>query len=276
MALLDDKRFMSPLTPSGRASLLDLATEPTQRIAGDMMVIGFEADPEVVRKYVPEPLELDGSGLIYLRTYNAWFYSDRMQTEFVSPERSNYTETFFWIPCDYKGERYHYMLYSWVNRDWLAFLGRHAGMPHKVANVQMTPFHPADPVYNGPKPGIRICTSVDCVGTVVRTYLDFKEPVPDDQPLPFRQREGYTPKYLGRRQFYDVVSGRPIVDDLVAHWGDAMEYSTVWSGDANVTFYEHENEEVLPFQPRRMVGGWWFTLRFDHQTSPPKIVHSYI
>ena len=71
MAILSSKAFMYPLTPHGRASLLELPTEPTHRVAGDMMVIAFEADPDVVRSYVPEPLELDGSGLIYLRTYNA-------------------------------------------------------------------------------------------------------------------------------------------------------------------------------------------------------------
>lgn len=30
------------------------------------MVIGSEADPAVVREHVPEPLELGGSGLVYL------------------------------------------------------------------------------------------------------------------------------------------------------------------------------------------------------------------
>ena len=66
-----------------------------------------------------------------------------------------------------------------------------------------------------------------------------------------------------------------MVDDLLAHWGDAQEYGQVWSGDAEVTFYEAENEEVLPFKPRQIVGGWWYTLRFDHGSSPPEVIYSY-
>ena len=125
MAILSNKLLsMYPRTPTGAASLMDLATEPSHRVAGDMLVVAFEADPDMVRRYVPEPLELDGSGLVFLKTFDGHFFSERNSTEFVSPERVSYTETFFWIPCNYRGERYHYMLYSWVTRDWLAHLGR--------------------------------------------------------------------------------------------------------------------------------------------------------
>ena len=48
------------------------------------------------------------------------------------------------------------MPFSWVNRDWLAYLGRHGGMPHKIAKVQMTRFTPADPVYYAPHEGVRL------------------------------------------------------------------------------------------------------------------------
>ncbi len=242
MAILSSKAFQYPLTPSGKASLLDLPTEPTHRVAGDMMVIAYEADSGSVRALVPKPLELDGSGLVYLRTYNAWFYNEQMGEEHISPERIHYTETFFWIPCDLNGERYHYMPFSWVNRDWLATLGRHLGMPHKIATVQMTPFHPADPVYNGPQPDVRVSVRVDCIGTVLRADLTLKERIDDDEPLAFRPRENYIPKYLGRRFFFDVTTGKPLVDDLLAHWGDRQEYGPVWSGKASVKISDAENE----------------------------------
>ena len=276
MALLSNKFLsMYPRTPSGATSFLDLMTEPSHRIAGNMLAIGFEADPDVVREYVPEPLELDGSGLVFLVTYDAWVYSDRNSTEFVSPERVNFTESFFWIPCDYEGERLHYMLYSWVNRDWLAYLGRQAGMPHKLAKVQMTRFHPSDPVYNGPKEGVRVCASVENVGLVHRTYVDLKRII-EPEELPFRMpREGPSPRYVGHRYVYDVVEDRPALNDLVVHWGDNRTVGEIWSGDASLTFYEAENEEVLPFQPRRMIGGWWYPVRFDHGTSPPKVIHRF-
>lgn len=275
MAILSNKPLSQyPRTPTGAASLMDLATEPSHRIAGDMLVVAFETDPNIVREYIPEPLELDGSGLVFLKTFDGYFFSDRNSTEFVSPERVNYTESFFWVPCDYQGERYHYMLYSWVTRDWLAYLGRQAGMPHKIATVEMTRFHPADPIYNGPHEGGRVCVSVENVGTVLRAHVDLKRPCKAED-LPFRMRTGDCPKYLGHRYYYDVVEDKPALNDLVAHWGDDLVMGPVWAGEASLTFYEAENEEVLPFRPRRMVGGWWFPILFNHATSPPEVIHSY-
>jgi hypothetical protein len=266
--------FRYPLTPKGEASLLDFAADPTQRIAGNAMVIGFEADPAVVRKYVPEPLELDGSGRVYLWTYDAWFYSERNQTEFVSPERMQYIETLFWIPCDFEGERYHYMLYSWINRDWLAYLGRAVGMPHKIAKVQMTHLHRAEAFYNSPKEGVRICVSVENIGLVLRAQHDLKHEIPVED-MPFRTSNDYCPKFLGWRYFYDVCEDRPAISDLVAHWGDEMEIGPVGAGDADVVFHDAEAEEVLPFKPRRVLGGWYFTILYNHRGSVPQVIHSF-
>jgi len=166
--------FQYPITPKAHTSLLDLVTEPSHRIAGDMLTVAFEADPEVVRAFVPEPIELDGSGLCYLRFFDTWVYTDRQLTEFVSAERVNFGEAFFWIPCMVDGELYHYMPFSWVNRDWLAYVGRAAGQPHKLAKVQMTRFHPADSVYYGPHAGVRLTFTVDCIGRVLQGTLDLE------------------------------------------------------------------------------------------------------
>jgi hypothetical protein len=273
VAILDNKAlFRYPLTPTGKASLLDLATEPSHRIAGYVCVILIESDPEVVRAYVPEPIDLDGQGRVFLRTFDGWFYTDRQSSEFVSEERVNYTETFFWIPCTYEGELYYYMPFSWVNRDWLAYLGRHGGMPHKLAKVQMTRFTPADPVYYGPHEGVRVSVAVECNGLVVKAHVDLES----KGELPFRAGDGYCPKYLGHRYVYDIVTGKPALNDLVAHWGDRLQIpGDVWTGDASVTFFDCENEEVLAFQPRRVLGGWVYPQLFDHKSSPPEVVYSF-
>lgn len=275
MAILSNKSlFQYPRTPAGKASLLDLATESTHRIVGDHTGILFEADPDVVREYVPEPLELDGSGRVFLKNFGGWVYTDRQSTEFVSEERINYTESFFWIPCTHKGEIYYYMPFSWVNRDWLAYLGRAAGMPHKIADVQVTQFHPSDPVYNGPREGVRICISVNNVGLVLRAYVDLKRPIRGEE-LPFRIGHGECPKYVGHRYVYDVVEDKPALNDLVVHWGDDLELDDVWAGEAGVTFYDAENEEVLSFQPKRVVGGWWYRQIFNHGTSRSQVLHRF-
>lgn len=264
-----------PITPLHKASLLDVVTEPSHRTAGDMLTIGFAADPEVVRSYIPSPLEIDPSGLCYLRVFDVCVFTDRNQTDLLSPERYEFAEAFFWIPCTFEGELYHYMLFSWVNRDWLAYTGRTHGMPHKLAKVQMMRFHPADTVYYGPHAGVRLSFSVETVGLVMRGWVDLDHEVNRESgelPLSLSQQ---TPKYLGQRFFWDAVADRPLVNDLVAHWGDERKFGPIWTGDAALTFHEAEGEEVLPFQPLRVIGGWWHTMSFHHSTSPPEIVLTF-
>ncbi len=275
MAILTNKSmFQYPRTPGFKASLMDLPTEPSHRISGNLHLIGWEADPAVVRQYVPEPLELDGSGLCYLMNYDGWVVTDRQSSEFVSEPLVNYTESFFWIPCDFEGERVHFMTYSWVTRDWLAYLGRHIGQPHKISQVHMTRFHPTDPVYNGPGEGVRVNVRVDNYGTVLRGHTDLERQI-EPKDMPIRISNDYCPRFCGHRYVYDVVEDRPVLNDLVVHWGDDMVLGPIWTGPSELEFYSSENEDVLPFKPRRMVGGWWFTLLFNHSTSQPKVIHRF-
>ena len=266
--------FMYPQTRQGKANYLDLLTEPSHKIASDSLIVAFEADPDVVREYVPEPLELDGSGLCYLWTLEGSVFTDRHSTEFISQERTQYCEAMFWIPCDYEGERYHFLPFSWVNRDWLAYMVRQMGLPHKIADVQMTRFHPAHQTYDAPHEGARVSVGVNCYGEVLKAHCDLERVYQLDE-LPFKISNDYCPKFLGHRFFWDACENRPAVNDLVAHWADSMTLGPVWGGPADVTFFDAENEEVLPFKPRRVVGGWWFTLAYDHSTTPPEVVYRF-
>jgi hypothetical protein len=61
----------------------------------------------------------------------------------------------------------------------------------------------------------------------------------------------------------------------VVHIGDNNKLSPVWMGDGWVKFYEAENEEVEQFQPKRMIGAWWYSLTYHHQTTPPWVIYDY-
>jgi hypothetical protein len=253
---------------------MDLNTEPDLVLADDVLIVGFEAEPAAVRRYVPEPLELDGSGLVYLKAVQRWGFTGRNANEFLSFERLNQTESFFWIPCYYEGVEYYFVPFSWGNRDWLAWTGRNVGMPHKIAKVQMTSFHDFHPTYSAPHEGARICASVENIGLVHRMYADLKRIIPPEE-TPFHWTPGTCPRFLGHRYFWDSVKGKPLANDLVAHYGDAVEMGPVWEGDGWVRFYEAENEEVLQFAPRQMTGAWFFRLRFTHQESSPYVVYDF-
>ena len=267
--------FDFPVSPRGIAGLLELNNHPSHRYTGDQIVIEFEADPEIVREYAPEPLELDGSGTVFLWTGDQYMFTDRHTNEFVSPKRSRFAESFFWIPCSFGGRRFYFMPFCWVNADWLAFLGRGAGVPHKIAEVEVTRFHPSEPVFNGPREGVRVCATVQNYGLIHRSYIDLKREIPASE-MPFQIGGEHAPRFLGHRYVYDVARNRPAINDLCAHWGDAMEAGVFWTGEADAEFFEAENEEVLPFKPVRVVAGYWFQLLWGHGTSQPEVIVDYM
>jgi hypothetical protein len=264
-----------PVSPGNRASITDLATDPSHRISANKLIIAWEADPDAVRESVPAPLEPDPSGLCYLIAGQSWVFTDRNLTETISESRVAFAETYFWIPCDYRGERYHFVPYSWCDRDWLTHLGRAAGMPHKLGKVEFTSFHGLDPVYYGPHEGVRLTTSVEAHGLVLRAHVDLEKMI-DSSELPFQIGDDACPKWVGRRRFYDVVADRLAFDDLVVHSGDDLKLGPIWSGDASLTFFAAENEDVLSFQPRRVLGGWYLSWHFNHGKNGGYVLHDFL
>jgi hypothetical protein len=264
-----------PITPEGHAGLLELVNHPSHRFAGTQLIIAFEADPAVVRMYVPEPLELDGSGLCIVWAMDNYLYTDRHSSEFVDPRRSHFPECILKVPCRYPGrdEDYLFNVYAWTSSDWVMYLGRGAGVPHKRGQVHLTQFHPADPVYSGPREGVRACVSVEHYGQILRGYVDLKRPC-EPKGMPFITDNT---RMLGRRVVYDVVSKAVLMNDLCSHWADVgMKIGPVWTGEAGLTFFDAENEEILPFQPRHVVSGYWFTRQWSLGTSHGlESIHQY-
>jgi Acetoacetate decarboxylase (ADC) len=268
--------FYEPREKSGMGRILEFAMDPSHRIAGDTVIIGWEADPAVVRKFVPEPLTVDNTGTVFLFTQNLWNYSDRVSEEFVSDERYHLTECYFKVPCSYQGKTYYYVALSWASVDWVTWLSRPFGYPHKLAKkVQMTSFHPSDPIYCGPAPGNRVCVSVENVGLVLRADVRLQEEC-GQESVPLPVTNGQWPPAVCHRYVWDAVEARPALDDLVFVPGDDIRTGPIWTGDASLRFYDAEGEDVSLFAPRRIIGGWFFRISFNHRTSRPGLVHDYL
>ena len=48
-----------------------------------------------------------------------------------------------------------------------------------------------------------------------------------------------------------------------------------WAGSAELSIYQPPNEEVLPFQPSLVLGGYWFDLGWPHFV-PPVDIRDYL
>jgi len=56
--------------------------------------------------------------------------------------------------------------------------------------------------------------------------------------------------------------GRPLVHDLTQMIMTDTEFGTILKGDANLSFYDADNEELIPLQPKEVYGGYWLPMGF--------------
>ncbi len=268
--------MMLPPSPRAIASLMDLNTEPDFGVADEALVIGWETDPAVTREYVPEPLEVDGSGAMYSMTVARTAYAPRRaRSEFISAERLTQTESFLKIPCTFDGRQCVFRSFSWGNRDRLVTAGRQVGLFHKFGKIQITQFQPFHRTWNGPHDGARICVTVENLGTVLRAYGELRRPVRSDEQLPPGVASSKDVPNIGHRYVWDSCTRTPARNDLVMDGGGSRETSDMWTGDAWIEFYDAENEEVQQFRPRRMIGAWWYRARYGKGGGAPRVIHDY-
>jgi hypothetical protein len=166
-------------------------------------------------------------------------------------------------------------VFAFVNRDWMAYAGRMAGRSYKLAKVALMRFHPADTVYDGPREGIRISFDVETVGLAMRGYIDLQRPLAAPGIPRIVDGDGSRPMLLGRRFNWDKVADRPLVDDLLGANISEQLVGAVWEGAPSLTFCAAEGDDLLPFTPASMIGGWWHASSLAGATTQYESVHSF-
>ena len=272
--LADAKRtFAFPVTPSADASLMALTTHESHRYAGDHLIVGFEADPAVVREYVPEPLEVDDSGLVFLWSAHNYLYTSEPGLV-RQPLAQRVPGVVLLDPGLVRGRDVLLHALLVVQPRLAVAAGARERDAAQAGLGADDPLRPTGHEVLGPARGVRLNVLVENHGTVLRASCTLDRQISREE-LPFRVSDDYCPRFVGRRHHYDSARREVVIDDLCAHWGTEMALGEISTGPAELRFGEAENEEVLPFQPRRVLGGWWFDLAWAH-SEPPTVIHDYL
>ena len=172
------KGYILPLSPKGRASLID---PPPWHFGGDVMHLAFKADEKKIEALLPPPLEIGpnpGEGVVW---FVEWVSVSDANPDlaFINPERSTYHECIVMVGCQFNVVPGYYVPYIWVDNDFTLMRGFIQGFPKKLGRIHITKLHDLTPQVGGRKVGAKmkgICVSHE--ERIVEGSLSFKKEIP--------------------------------------------------------------------------------------------------
>lgn len=243
--------YSNPVSPKGLASLV----EPTpHHISAEAIQVYFRAGEDVVRPYLPEGLEPVDGGLAYAYVADMVKVSEHDRDQvFENPERTQYREGLVGFYCQHKGVRGRFSAFLWVSQDWSAVFGHIMGWGKKIGQISMTKVHTFNPGIGDIAPGKKLRGIVSRHGLrVMDIGIELERREPDDGVPSYGHR---TFLY---RYFPSTGPDVPEVRQLLLLQLQGARTVDVWSGKGFVTFGDSDNEELLPLQPKEVVGAYYF------------------
>ncbi len=266
--------FCQPLSPEGKAQLMGA---PPWHYSLDMMVINYRADPDAVKKHIPEPLEPssqpDSATVTFPTSLSLWD-SDKDMI-FINPERTKYTECIIYVDCRYQGVEGQKIAYIWVDNDFTMLRGWFMGAPKKLGRIHLSyekrHLYELNAALGKFGTGTRLKGFLEADGErlVTATMTLGKQISPEELPASFSK------KNYNIIHFPDIEIGatKPLVHRLVEHIADTR-IGEVWEAtDATLAFTESEIEEHIALQPRQITSAYFLSMGFTHRGT--RLLHEY-
>jgi acetoacetate decarboxylase len=266
--------FTRPFTPNGMGSIV----HPLPwHFAGDLLLIHFRSDPEALAQYLPAPLTpYDDSGEAFIWSPKLTCHPVGMDPAEMDPAQTGYNVAVIGIPAMFEGRPTMFSAFQWCDRDWLIVLSWFIGATSKGGEFQETFRHPLIGRIGSPLD--------DRLGTTIRrTVSRFGNRVVDMSYTPERETtmdalSFYTSllPLTGMRHMPDITlprTGKPAVHDLVQQIMRDTSFGTPSAGSATLSFGGGPNEELLPIQPRQVLGG--YSIPMTMVLEGIRVIHDY-
>jgi hypothetical protein len=280
-----------PFSPTGRAALassIDLGGELGKELvqAGHLGILArFRVDWDKAASLIPKPLEpvehTDIVGLFVNQTQSGVnLYREAGSGELdlgVSPHHINWHESFFKIPCAYKGEKCVMFSVMYKDVDHSLSLGIYDGFVTKLATFREKYPTPGNPLNDAMRPGASAHIHLSRNGDKVMN-LDFvaEREVPEEELSTIIDIVEWW-RVCGIRHFPDYTNpgGPPLVHDLVM-WRMANGAITkAWGGRADIQMGTSDYEELDLLQPVEQLESYF--VHYQYQAGPGvcEVLHDY-
>jgi acetoacetate decarboxylase len=250
-----------PQSPSGKTSYV----MEDQKYSGRVIYILFRPDPEVLRRFIPPPFELQADPYAFLKLYE--LKRRFLEEPYADPVFSHYNEAVISTVVNFEGDAGHYNLYMWVNKDWASWKAREViGWPKKTAQIEITKHFQEEDLL---PPEQRLEATVTRYGyPVIRAAVDLEREAKADELPRFKY-------FYSRRIIPSPDKPAPSLDQLIRVEVRGGKIGLIRSGPAEIHFSDCHDEEVACLSPAEIIGGYYFPIEWTLPAYPGKIIHQY-
>lgn len=264
MPLADLKGYSVPFSPNGRAQIVG---DLPWNFGVDLFAVHYKANPDEIRKLLPEPLELsneepDGAYVWFGDWQGIWSGAEDMLA--VNPERVQYQECLLGVRCRYKGVEGQRVVYIWVDKDFSMMRGWFMGFPKKFGHVHLGTtnrhLHELNPALKGVVPGARYTSWCESKGDrLITATMELKQRIqPSALPKPFGTDLFHTIHFPSA----DVENKKPLVHQLVQTVSANLKFGEIWQGEGELKFGESALEEHFAIRPREVIAAYLIPVGF--------------
>ncbi|WP_031156260.1 acetoacetate decarboxylase family protein [Streptomyces xanthophaeus] len=229
--------YSLPLSPSGRSSMV---TEPPWHFSGRMLWIDYRVSPDSARAFLPSTLSPDADPGAAAAVFSEWQWCSTSMDELDDPVRCQFSEFQILLGSRYEGRPVARCPYAWVDSAVSLVRGWIQGMPKQFGTVRMTIPVGVGRAGGRLEAGGRFAASLavsDRRLVDARVTLSGRVESPPALSRVPLVHSLVTPGWTG------AENGDP---RLVRSRVDAVEFSPVWAGDADLTFHEGAMKDLDP------------------------------
>ncbi|QIG99752.2 MULTISPECIES: acetoacetate decarboxylase family protein [unclassified Bradyrhizobium] len=252
------KGFTVPKSPFGQAAL---TPSPPWHYAGDAVGVEFWADPAATAATLPNGLSRDPKSNGHaVMMFLDWQFTAQ-DDEYLDPARYQYREALILVDAMYGDVPVMWCPYIYVDNDAALACGWTRGFPKKMGSIfQTRSFAASGPAAVPVASGSRFGASLSAHGQrLAEACVTLRKPVEDGLSLLSR------PTVL-LRYFPRLAAGsrdRPAVNELAMSITDNLAVSGAWVGKAELNFPEARGEELHALAPKRIDGGFRYSLSYS-------------
>lgn len=245
------KGYCHPFTPGGRSQLVG---PPPWHFSMDQIVIHYNADPEQVRRYIPDPMEPSRNspaGCTARVTSMTSVSDDDREMMYTNPERCNFKEGIILNNCSYKGEEGQKLAYMWVDNDFTLMRGWFMGAPKKLgrikSNFDFRQLYDINPELDNFGAGIKLKSWVEAQGErLIDANMTLGEKITPDRMPAHLRRETFNILHFPN---IEIGATKPWVHRIVTVVAD-IQIGDIWEGaDAELILGESEIDELSELKP---------------------------
>jgi hypothetical protein len=245
--------FLFPQSRTGKASILP---NPPWHYVGDLLTIRFRTDPDALRHFLPDGIDLDpqdaGTAAI---VFADWQSCSDSEAELLDPVMAQYREAYIDVSVVYDGDRYGRVILIWVDKDFAMLRGHVQGYPKRLGAVSMTrpaPFGIAAPKL---EPGGRFGATLSSNGRLLADAIFTITEQADDGST----SSPALPRLHTRRMPALEHGEPPALDELVSFSRHNFVRGPLFVGDAELRFHASPWEELDLLQPHEVLGATYTT-----------------